>query len=319
VLCFGKVEAKVNQVAKGGGDDMISQDVQYIWPTTLWSIPLVGKGDKPTLMEKATLAKLAKIGEAMWLKYRDQILPIELKTDPAFAAEYAADDNSRLNFAFMRWQKRVFCDKFRVPTHEVSFDGGEIPKYDTVEYIWKEFYGSPEYKILRKTIERVVNMYLKRMNKMPPDGKRHKFRTFIWAEVYGFADAQRPYTRTGAFSAGRVTARFTKLKGYGQKVAFEDARGINPPFGRTHNHELSEGNLMLHPSWSATFVTPHRLNSTNVFFAFAAWPQEGPGGLDWEDDSTGDYTLKKKLNIKRPKSEAKANRQKSNRRDDDEL
>jgi len=280
--------------------DTIQQDVKYIWPTTTWSVPLTTptNGGK-SLLDASLVERLADMGEKAFDTYVNDILPKELEADSQFAREFAASDATRINAGFSRWQKRVYSDLKKVPLIELSWDGSPIPKYKKVNYKWQELYDSREYKSLRFQIERLTGMYLNNLGK-GDDQTRRRFRTFIWVEVFRQADSMRPHVHTGAHTAGVFFSRYSSDEG-AQKFAFEDPRGINPPFGKTHNHQPQQGELLIFPSWASHFVTPHPMNSTNVFFNFVCWPPDGAPELDWEDDTTGDYVYTKQLNIKRPK------------------
>lgn len=284
--------------------DMISQEVKYIWPVSTWAVPLASSDGKG-LLEASLASNLAEIGERAFDKYVKEVLPVELKTDPKFAADFAASDASRMNLGFVRWQKRVYSELRKVPLIELSWDGSPIPHYKEVSYAWKEFYGSPDFKKLRHQIDRLSGLYLNNIGKDGERGRR-RFRTFIWAEVYRNADSQRPHVHTGASTAGVFFSRYSSSKEGAQKFSFEDPRGINPPFGKTHNHQPKQGEVLLFPSWASHFITPHRSNSTNVYFNFVCWPPDGAPDLDWEDDATGDYVFRKQLNIKRPKARVEA-------------
>jgi len=272
---------------------------KYIWPILTWKVPLTpssGKGlAHPSLGEK-----LSELAIAAFDKYAKEILPIELEADPAFKAQFEAADASRMNHAFLRWQKSVFISMKKIPPSELSWDGSPIPRYAKVPYKWNKFYKSSEYTELRRQLERLATMYL---NDAAKDSRRPaspKMRTFIWAEVYNPRDSHRPVTFTGAPVMGTYFARYTSARGQAQKYAFEDPRGINPPFGKTHNAQPKQGEVYMHPAWSSTFLTPHPLNSTNVVFRFICWPPEGPSDFDWEDDATGDFIHSKQFKIKRP-------------------
>merc|ERR1712107_824664 len=81
-------------------------------------------------------------------------------------------------------------------------------------------------------------------------------------------------------------------------MGFEDLRGVNPPFGRTHHHQPQRGELLLFPAWASHFLTPHSGNTSNVFFNFLLWPPGGTSDFDWEDDILGDYTYSKTSRIR---------------------
>mmetsp|Transcript_133374 Transcript_133374/g.231664 ORF Transcript_133374/g.231664 Transcript_133374/m.231664 type:complete len:368 (-) Transcript_133374:47-1150(-) len=282
--------------------DVIPQDVHYIWPVNVWSVPLTsypGQG-APGLEHPALLRTLTTIGERAFDRYVRDVLPRELEADPVFAEEFAQLDGSRVNQGFARWQKRVFSRLKRVPLDELSMDGKPIPRYQNISYEWPELYESKEYKLLRRHINKIASSYLSSMSKEGGD-ERQRMRIFIWVEVYRFADSRKPLALTGSMVTGVLFARYMSQYGRGaQKFNFEDPRGINPPFGRTHSHQPRQGEMLLFPSWSSTFITPNPVNNSNVFFNFLCWPQGGSREFDWEDDVSGDYVYRKQFSIKRP-------------------
>lgn len=302
-LWLGCVDAGAG--AKEAPGDSIQQDVKYVWPITTWKVPLTpfpGPGNGKALEDRSLASNLADIAIKAYDKYMKDILPFELKADPQFAEEFANGDSTRMNLAFLRWQKRVYADvkKGQVPLDELSWDGKPIPKHKGIDYTWRELYSSPEFKKLRSQLNRLSGMYLSYAGRND-EGERPRFRIFIWASVFRFADSMRPLARTGAMVTGTFFAKYHSDRRGAQKFAFEDPRGINPPFGKTHNHQPREGELIMFPSWASHFITPQPKNFTNVFFQFVVWPQEGARDFDWEDDATGDYTYRKQFNIKRPK------------------
>lgn len=291
-------------------EDGVGQEVQYLWPVSLAVVPLTTddyphKGD--LALEDPGLGRvLAQTGEECYKRYLRDVLPQELEKDPKFAAEFGDADASRVHRAFLRWQKRVFAKVSKAKVEWLDWDGKPVPEIPGVDYTWREFYGSREYRVLRKRIEQSVDAYLTSINGNPHD--YHPYRTFIWAEVYRQGDFQRPHTHTGAVAAGTYVAQYARTNAGAQKIAIEDPRGINPPYGKTHNHQPTQGELLIWPAWTGHFVTPHPVNATNVYFSFLAWPPGGSPDFDWEDDSTADYAYKKLTKIRRRQSEGKGGR-----------
>jgi hypothetical protein len=249
--------------------------------------------------EKSSL-ELPKFGQDLtaialkgFRRYVDSILPKELEADKQFAEEFAESDHSRVNLAFLRWQKRVFADRLGVSPQTLTGRGDASPRIKGIDYTWPEFYDDPIYNKLVHRLTQVSKLYLKRTGyrDLP-----RKFRVFTWVEVYNFGDAQRPWARTdGAYLMGRY---FAQARRGALKFNFEDPRGINPPYGTTYSHTAFAGNLIVFPTWVSHFITPNMQNSTQVCFGFIVYPPNG-NSLDYEDDETGSLEVSRILDIDR--------------------
>lgn len=272
----------------------VDQDTKYLWPVTLWSVPFAG----PEGLEPAEFnSELATIGQDAFDHFRQTILPKELEANARFREWYENGEASRVNLAFVRWQKQVFAQKFKVPIDELFWNGEDVKKSKKVSYQWDAFYKSPLYVRLRKRIEQVVQGFVTYV-----DGERpQKMRTFIWAEVYRHREFHRPVVKTGSYCTGMLWVRFKKNQAGSAKLMIEDPRGVNPPYGKTHSILPSEGMLNVWPSWTSHFISPNMVNSTNVVFGFISQPHGGSPEFDWEDDPTGSYIYSKtsKINVKK--------------------
>jgi len=286
--------------AAAPAQDSVPQAVEYIWPTALMNFPLASSDS-----DKGFLDSLASIGESGFKRYLEQILPKELAADPAFKQEYEEADGSRDVRAFMRWQKRVFSIRSRVPVEELNWDGKPVPKYPGVSYDWKELYEDPNFKSLNKKLEAIGHIYMKQLHEQY---QKEKNRIFTWVEPYRQGDFMRPHEHTGAMTAGMFFARYHEdEQREGQKLVFQDPRGHFAPFGRRHEHTPIEGEAMLWPSWSAHYLEPQMANRTNIYFGFLIWPPGGAVDLDWEDDATGDIVHRKTTAVRRaPPAQADA-------------
>lgn len=289
VLCWGMAAMQLG-AAQNGQEDMVQGVETLLWPIHFSSMPL-STPEKASLETPEFGAELAKIGMNCFRRYKDTILPKELELDKRFAAEFAVSDHSRVNFAFMRWQKRVFAERNGISPEDLTGRGDIVPKLKGIDYSWPEFYDNPLYKQLIKRFTQVAKLYLKRTGYTDPE----KYRIFTWAEVFQEGDAQRPWARTdGAYVMGRY---FAKAKKFALKFNFEDPRGVNPPFGKTYSHAAFQGNLVMFPTWVSHFITPNMFNSTQVCFGFLVYPQDGNQALDWEDDLTGKVEVQHNLYI----------------------
>lgn len=285
------------------------QDVMYIWPVTVWNLPLKNfgkdKGQGSEVSDEELVAHVADLAEKGYERYLHEVLPRELEIDTAFAEEFRVSDGSlevrtgtEVNMGFLRWQKRVFSKRSRSPVEELNWDGKPVPKHPDISYDW-DLYSDRYFNLLLRKVKQTAIKYLGSF------GDRHegKFRLFPWVEVYRKHDFQRPHVHTGAQCAATFFARSDAATG--PKLVFEDVRGMNPPFGQRHEMAPVQGELVLHPSWASHYVAPNQGNTTHVFISFLFWPPNGAPDFDWEDDPSGDFIYKRKPKIKqavRPKS-----------------
>jgi len=240
-------------------------------------------------------ARLAALGESEFERYRTSVMPRELKMDPKFREELGGpeDDGSHINLAFLRWQKRVFAQKWRLPVEELNWDGRPVPMFKGISYQWKELYDSLELQVLTKRVEAMATQFLQNIQ---GDRALTKFRTMPWVEVFRPGDFQWPHVRTGAAVYGVFFARHAENS---SELVFDDVRGDSPPFGHQHTHHPEQGELVLFPSWASHKLTPNQGSTNNVYYRFLLWPPRGAPDFDWEDDPTGDYVFKKMTNVRR--------------------
>lgn len=271
--------------AAAGADAEVKAEL--LWPLHINFLPLSGR--EGHALEPESLAdELTHIAESKFQEYLGSTLLLEAQVDQRFAEEYNASDHSRQNLAFRRWQTRAFAETFGYDVSDLTGVGQRIPKLQGINYTWPEFYGSLAYGTLVKRITQVSRMYLKRTGyqEIP-----RQFRIFIWAEIFFAGDALRPRTEAnGAYVAGRY---FTAYDRGSMKVNFEDPRGINPPFGKTHSIEPEEGMLLLFPSWLSQFLTPNMKSETQVIFSFLAFSPDGQR-LRWKDDLTSSLIIEQR-------------------------
>lgn len=266
-----------------------------MWPIHLSSLPMSTPAAS-SLETPAFGRELAAIGLEGFKKYRDSILPKELEIDKAFAKEFAASDHSRMNLAFLRWQKRVFADRNGIDPSQLTGRGDVVPRLEGIDYSWPELYDHPIYKRMLSRFHQVTQLYLKRTG-YDAESLPKRLRIFPWVEIFHFGDDMRPSARTdGGYAMGRYFAQAVEGS---VKFNFEDPRGINPPFGKTHSHAVFQGNLIMYPTWLSHFVTPNTHNTTQVCFAFIAYHQNGNQELDWEEDLTSSMEVKQKIRIPR--------------------
>lgn len=292
--------------AQDGSSPITDQDVQYIWPIVIWNVPLKGIRNAPTKKKNQAvpetdaeiIEKLAATAEKGYNRYLKEILPRELEIDKKFAAEYAEADASRVNSGFLRWQKRAYHKLTRLPIEELDWDGKPVPQLPGISYDWAEFFSSDEMTMLTHKVKQTAAGYLKSLG-----GREKKFRVFPFVEVYKPRDYQRPHMHTGASCSATF---FAKSELPGAKLLIEDVRGLNAPFGRTHEIEPKQGELVITPAWASHMIMPNAGNATSVYINFLLWPPSGAPDFDWEDDITGDYIYKKRTKIKAKAPPAKS-------------
>lgn len=256
--------------------------ITYLWPILMTSVPLSG----PEGIESHSWAEeLANVGLTKYRAYVNSTLPKELELDPVYAAEYMTLDHSRVNMAFNRWQRRSYAARTGVPLHQLTSQREMLPTLPGIDYSWPELYEHKSFRTLESHIEKLSRKYLRRAGyRELPD----KFRIFIWVEVFGQGDAMRPMSRTdGAYLSGKY---FATGQESAIKFAFEDPRGINPPFGKTFNHEVYPGNIIMFPVWASYFITPNMKSKPVVSFSFVVYPSDG-NDRHWMDDKTASYMV----------------------------
>ncbi|CAJ1367022.1 unnamed protein product [Effrenium voratum] len=273
----------------------------YLWPIHISKVPLSTPGVEA--MEPPEFGQaLAELALSGFEDYVNKTLPLELKLDADFAEEFHGADHSRVNLAFRRWQRRVYAYANRdiYPESQLSADvleGGWQSEFlaggwarsmplKEVNYSWPQLRQSSEFRKLQSHISELAKLYLKRSG----SSFGNKFRIFTWAEVFRKGDALRPSAHTdGGLFMGRY---WPQLKKNSLKFNFEDPRGINPPFGKTHTHSIEEGAMSMFPIWASHFITPNMKSRTAVCYAFIVYPEDG-NTMDFEDDGTGKFKIER--------------------------
>jgi len=269
--------------------NFVQQEVQNIWHMPVWNIQLADHGVLEGIEDAQFANELARIATVGYKGFLKHVLPAELANDTDFAERYYADDTSRLNRAFLRWQKRVYAKTFRKPYNELNWDGSPMPFLPGVKYEWNSFYKSKIYADFIKHVKSLTRSYLSAATGAKDKGQEEDFMVMAWAEVYKTGAYQRPHTHTGAVCAGHFVVRYPESEGgKTQRLMFQDPRGINPPFGNSHWHDTVEGELVMWPSWAPHMLTPG--NFSTIYISFLVWPEDGASDLDWEDDPLGDAT-----------------------------
>jgi len=279
----------------------MQQDVYYIWPMTVWNLPLQDVSRE----DRKQLAEIALDGYNSYLK---DVLPAEKKKSPAWAKQFEHIHEDQLNQGFLRWQKKVFSKRMHIPVEDLNWDGKPVPSVPGVSYKWDAFYKSKQYKTLRKTLMKLGNHYIGSFQENHPGMGR--LQILMWAEVFGPMEYQLPHSHTGALLAGAFCVKHKRNPEEAQKLIFKDPRGSNPPFGRTHEYPVTHGEVLFWPSWAPHYVSANPLNTSTVWWHFLMWPEGGARDLDWEDDPTGDFTHQFKTVIRKSKEQPKTKKNK---------
>jgi len=303
VLCAAG-EAR-GQVATLGKQDRPKAQgkIALLNPLHFSSVPLSSPKDEPgaVALEPPTFGRrLRNIGLRRFREYLHSVLPQELQIDEQMREEFnQLDHGSRVNLAFLRWQKRVYAEREGLDVEAMSARGERTPMLPGINYSWPELYDSAEFKKLKVRIGELTRLYLKRTGYKNEDLPK-KFNEFVWVEVFEKGDALRPAARTdGAYLLGRY---FASAKKGAVKLNFEDTRGINPPYGKTYSHLVYEGNVVLFPTWSSHFITPNMFNYSVVSYCFLVYP-EGGNTLHWSDDRTSSITVNLPFQAKAPQQQ----------------
>lgn len=276
--------------------------MKFLWPIHLSSVPL-STPDAEAFESPDFHKELAEIGLRGFQEYVNKTLPKELELDKPFAEAFLTADHSRVNLGFRRWQKRVFAMRnkklFPANFDEESqglgiLDAGNDADFllsntkahwPEVNYAWPELYENARFQRLRARIQEIARLYLKRSG-WEKDELPQRFKIFIWVEVFQPGDALRPSAHTdGGYAMGRY---WVQAKKNAMKFNFEDPRGINPPFGKTHSLPVNVGTMTMFPNWASHFLTPNMKSKTIICYAFSVYPERG-NNLDFEDDETGKF------------------------------
>jgi len=271
--------------------------VKLAWPIHISKSPM-SSSEAASLESPAFGKELAELGLKGFEEYQKQVLPRELELDAPFAEEFRTSDHSRVNLAFLRWQKRVYGEQ-----QKETWNGGPVdhlagrielsPRLEEINYTWPELYKNATFRRLRSRINELAKMYLTRSG-AEPDVLPKRFKIFAWVEIFKKGDSLRPWARTdGGFLMGRY---WPQKKKNAMKFNFEDPRGINPPFGKTHHHEADEGYVSMFPTWASHFITPNLFKKPVVCFAFIVYPDDG-NTMDFEDDVTASMVKTEPLQL----------------------
>jgi len=258
--------------------------IEYVWPLVVLRSALEPAGGEDPQQVEDWRSQMADIAERGFHRYLKEVLPVELKVDEPFAAEFQVADESRWNLGFLRWQKRVYSKATKISIEEILWDGKPVPALKGVSYHWDELLSQKTMATIVKRISPILGTYKKVSDANLDLSRNRRIRFIPWVEAYRPGEFQHPHTHTGSPIVGIIALRCGSES---QRIAIEDPRGINPPFGRKYSHAFKQGDVIVFPSWASHLMEPNRHNGTNIFLSFAVQGEEGVKEFDWEDDGIG--------------------------------
>lgn len=258
--------------------------IEYVWPLVVLRTALEPAGGEDPQQVEDWRSQMADIAERGFHRYLKEVLPVELKVDEPFAAEFQVADESRWNLGFLRWQKRVYSKATKISIQEILWDGKPVPSLKGVSYHWEELLSQKTMATIVKRISPILGTYKKVSDANLDLGRNRRIRFIPWVEAYRPGEFQHPHTHTGSPMVGIIALRCGSES---QRIAIEDPRGINPPFGRKYFYAFKQGDVIVFPSWASHMMEPNRHNGTNIFLSFAVQGEEGVKEFDWEDDGIG--------------------------------
>jgi len=260
----------------------IYTDVHSLWATHVEVVPTttdIGGWLPPSFHER--LAAEAIRG---WEEFRDKIMPSLSNHHPvkSMALQQSA---GALNDGFFHYQKRLFENSGDVQKAlgRQSQEGNPTPHPDAPSS-WPGMNKLPEYRLLRKVMDRFSRRYLVRsgMDKKVAFGLNYSI--FNWAAVHGPGEFHGPHTHVGEYHVAVFYAQAGRASG---KLRLGDPRGHSPPFGQHYFHTVRSGDLVIFPSWLSHMATVTAASSDiipegagaepyRVTFAFNIGPVTGP-------------------------------------------
>lgn len=260
-------------------------DVSVLWATHVEVIPItedIGGWENPSFHQK--LAAEAIRG---WRNFRNKIAP-QLRRSHPIRKVMTETHAGALNDGFFNFQKSLFDLEGDI---QATIDEKEPPSYEDDEVkppdantSWPEMNALPEYRRLRRIVEKFSRRYLIRSGMKPDAANSLNYTVFNWAAVHGPGEYHGPHTHVGEYHAGVFYAQIGPGAG---KLVFGDPRGTVPPFGRTYYHTPKAGQLVLFPSWLKHMATVTAASSDivqqdsyknepyRVIFSFNIGPDDG--------------------------------------------
>mmetsp|Transcript_54406 Transcript_54406/g.126984 ORF Transcript_54406/g.126984 Transcript_54406/m.126984 type:complete len:350 (+) Transcript_54406:66-1115(+) len=277
-------------------------EVNLLFPAQVEVIPLTK--DIGGWLDPSFHKKLAKEAIRGWRAFRDKIGP-GLPQGHSLRNFLGQSHAGALNDAFFQWQKRLFeaSGDFKASLRDDE-DPGPTPHPDA-NSSWPEMQSLPEYRKLRKIVDRLSRRYLIRAGLNPVQANALNYSIFNWAAVHGPGEFHGPHTHVGEYHVGVFYAQIGPAGG---KIRFGDPRGQSPPFGRSFFHTPKAGHLVFFPSWLSHMATVTAPSSDvtrqtekepyRVIFSFNIGPVAGPLPCHlWWSDPTGDMKVMRKSKI----------------------
>lgn len=276
-------------------------DVHVLWSSHVEVIHITedAGGWEPTSFHQ----KLANEAISGWKRFRDDIGPGLQQGHPLrqFLSQTHA---GALNDGFFHWQKRLFEAEGNFERSlSMDEDTPPTPPPDAPSS-WPEMNDLPEYRKLRKIVEKLSRRYLARSGMHPDVAQGLNYSLFNWAAVHGPGEFHGPHTHVGEYHVGVFYAQAGPAAG---KLRFGDPRGHSPPFGRSFFHTPRSGDLIFFPSWLSHMATVTAPSSDiinkgeepyRVVFSFNIGPISGPLPCHlWWSDPTGDMRFKRRSKL----------------------
>lgn len=201
----------------------------------------------------------------------------DLPDDHPVKNRLQSDHAGALNDAFFQYQKEFF-EKGGVMEAGNSQAAEDLQENTT----WPELNALPEYRRLRRIVEKLSRRYLRRSGMKPDSIKNLSYSIFNWAAVHSSGEFHGPHTHVGEYHVGVFYAQVGDGAG---KIRFGDPRGQNPPFARSMIHSPKAGELVLFPSWLSHMATVSHPRASipqegdeplRVAISFNIGPREGP-------------------------------------------
>lgn len=247
-------------------------DVKLLFPSPLYVIQIVSE-KKGGQFPFDQVKELAHVATKKFKEYVNDVLPLELASDPEFAEEFLNSDHTRVNIGFTRWQMAVLASAAGSPVSEYAFRKLVPRMIPKVEYTWPELFKAKIHKPLHGAIWDYTQLALQDAG-MPRTDIPPSAHIVGRVEVFNKGDFQRPMERLdGALAQGIFVVKAVKNA---VKLRVEDPRGINPPYGKSYLQDCRTGQLILMPAWQSYMVTPNRdvKNRSVVFFSFVVYSRD---------------------------------------------
>merc|ERR1719265_2423576 len=195
--------------------------------------------------------RLAKEAVEGWRRFKDEIGP-SLPPNHQLHRFLKQTHAGALNDAFFHYQKRLFESSGDL-SKALDFSIPQLPTpHPEANSSWPEMNALPEYRLLRRLVDRFSRRYLTRSGLNATAAKNLPYSIFNWAAVHGPGEFHGPHTHVGEYHVAVFYAAAGPKAG---KLKWSDPRGHSPPFGQSHFHSPRSGDLVIFPSWLSHMAT----------------------------------------------------------------